>query len=433
MKTTTNGVWMTVALMAGPASATAGTLDRWHPRETAANHHISAFTFDSGDRVFVAVDESHPFESVEPPSALLTSTNGINWTRLITGTNHLLTGSIAHGNGFYFSVRYSQFALPGGELLQSTNGTDWTSGFPDAVVRSVQFVNGNRVLAGWVPDGIIICDFGFPCPDPVFNLWIAAREPAPLSIPLNPFFPEPPSLIRASVAQGNGRWVVIGWAAWGDPFTPSPRQLQLLTWSSSDGTHFVRGPSLSSGMATLPLQIPDSLRVNVVHGEGRFVVVNGTSRLFTSTDGANWEANTNVVPDAPRLNDVAFGNGQFVAVGDSGAVVSSTDGLHWNRHSSGTNVTLREVEYGNYTFVAIGGTNTVLQSDPIVSLRLNASATQLALSAPPQSHYRIEYATDVDSQEPWQMLTNLIVLEDPFTLITEPTPPRRFYRAVMTP
>ncbi len=97
---------------------------------------------------------------------------------------------------------------------------------------------------------------------------------------------------------------------------------------------------------------------------GLFVAVGSYGRLFTSTDGLEWDN-----PDSGTshlLCDVAYGKGTFVAVGKCGAITSSLDGARWTRQS--LDIAGKESEdftgigYGNDVFVVVGHNQTVLQS-----------------------------------------------------------------------
>ena len=436
----------------GASSGFAGALDHWHRRDAGASNYITAATYDPAAKVFVAVDGAGPFDYYGPPSALLTSSNGRDWSRQVVGTNNLLTDRIAHGNGQYRAVRYSQYAAPMGELLRSTDGVEWMVESLDfegdnPVVKAVEFLNGQWLVAGG-PSGQefnpIPCGepFGPPCPEPALKVFFSANgtswRTADLEVPPFGFggIQDGLGLISADFAYGNGAWVVLAWVYRGVIVDGAPESVALLSWRSTDGTNFVRGPVLVSTQAMLANAF-EPMRCSLVFGNGSFVAVAGGGSVYASANGLSWTTNSAA---GASVRDVAFGGGQFVAVGASGgftagAIVTSSDGVNWQERAVATTEFLRQVEYGCHSFVAIGGTNLVLQSDPVVMLSLaNSAGLQFTLSAPESSSCRIEFTSDFNSSEPWQVLTNFVVPADPFLW---PAPalaePRRFYRAVLQP
>ncbi len=443
------GVLAAATTMLGTDSALADGLDRWHRRDAGASNYISALTYNPGG-VFVAVDQNGPGDFSARPSALLTSKNGRTWERRQTGTNDLVTDRIAYGNGEYRAVRYSQYAFPGGEVLRSTNGVDWSvlnlDFFEEGlVVKSAEFVNGRWLMAGVPPGGGIIIEcgdpFGPPCPEQPLRVFGIGSGWIDLEVPtfgsggtLN--------LISADFAYGNGVWVVLAWLYRGEYFDAfGTKPVALFAWRSTDGTNFVRSPALLQSQANL-LNAAEPLRCSVVHGNGRFVAAAHVAGIYSSADGFSWT--TNFPTPAATLRDVAFGGGQFVAVGatggfSSGAMVTSADGVNWRHRDPGTPEFLRQVEYGSHTFLVTGGSfgesqpKLVLQSDPVLSLELRqGTEPQFTLSAPVISSCRIEFTSDLSGTAPWQVWTNIEVRADPLVFPAPVfTEPRRFFRAVM--
>ena len=375
--------------------------------KTCSGRNITALTYDSEAGRYIAVDEVFPninSQSAEP-SALLISTDGINWVRQVTGTNQLQTSSIASRAGQYFSAKYSTYSAPIGHLMLSSNGSDWT-GDPnsDVHVKSAEVVDGKVVLSGVVrsSDPFLCLDWlGNPCvQDPgTLAIWISGQDGVGLSVPPNGYYPNDMLyVVDADAARGNGTWVYLAWVYWANPFPTSPftasKPIRLLSWSSHDGVTFLPGPDLQ------PVQ-PYSLNppgffpeptpgTSVVFGEGQFVAVNGMDRALTSYDGIAWQSH--LIPVESGLQDIAYGAGQYVAVGTGGAIVTSSDGVHWTQRAAGgfEGTIFRDVEYGNYSFVATGfdasGANVVIQSGTIINLQLAMSpGPTLILNGPVQS------------------------------------------------
>lgn len=424
-------------------------LDQWHRRDAGASNYISALTYSPASG-FVAVDQNGPLAS-GAASALLISADGKTWERRPAGTNDLMTDRIAAGDGQFRTVWASQYAFPGGRVLQSSNGVHWSVLDLDffgegLVVKSVEYLNG-RWLAAGVPqsDGIIIeCGepFGPPCPEQQLRVFGLGSGWVDLEVPPFGLGGDGLNLISADFAYGDGVWVVLAWLYRGEYFDPAGfKSVALFAWSSNDGTNFVRSPALVQSNASL-LNAIEPFPCNVVHGNGRFVAVGNVAGIYSSANGQSWS--TNFPSPAATVRDVAFGGGHFVAVGGrsgtgAGAIVTSTDGVNWQHRDSGTPEFLRQVEYGNHTFLITGGNfeenlpKLVLQSDPLITLHLgNDTAPNFTLSAPVGSSCRIECVSDLNSGDPWQMWTRIVVTTDPLVF---PAParsePRRFFRAVM--
>lgn len=427
----------------GATSTQADGLDTWHRRYAYESNYISALTYRPGS--FVLVDQEAPGVFDQGSSALHTSVTGETWDRHPTGTNNLMTGCIAYGNGEYRAVRFSQYAFPAGTVLRSVNGVDWLpvdygNGEFSYVMKSTKFINGRWLALGAVAPGVDMCldPFGFPCPPESFLvLFGAGAGSVDLEVPQSWLGNEELNLVSADFAYGNGTWVVLAWVYTGDYFDPTRgHRVALFAWRSTDGTNFVRsGPLVQSPVSGL-VNAFEPLPCGVTHGHGRFVAVANNASIYSSADGLSWT--TNAVTPSARLRDVAFGAGQFVAVGatggfTAGAIVTSGDGLNWQHREPGTTEFLRQVEYGAHRFVVIGGTNVVLQSDTVISLGLSRGPEpQFTLSAPVWNPCRIEFTSDLNITDPWQVWTNIEVHTDPLVFPAPPlTEPRRFFRAVL--
>jgi hypothetical protein len=413
----------------------AAALDSWTRREPDVRHGFSALTWDADARRFLAVDEPVPSSGSPEPSTLLTSADGTLWTRLPTASRALATGNLAAGGGRMQAVSYSHYPVPLGEWLESTNGVDWQARSNlEAIPRSVDRENGQFIATGWARPDISICDPLFPCPDPELIAWFDGR-PVGVTIPRNAGVPDTTlTIARTDVAYGDGRWIVAAWVTWNNPFSPFGSPLTVLhSWTSTDGTNFLRSPALRSFYDFGPAS-QDKFRVRVQHGNGRFLLVSGEDRVRVSTDGLNWEAGPSI-GNGP-LVDLAFGGGRFVAVGAMGTALSSQNGLDWTTHSLGNGVTLRAIEYGAHRFVAFAGTNAVYQSAPIVTTRLQLAAAQgspqLEISAPTGTRCRVETTATPELPDSWQPAATLDVTSDPMVWTDpQPGPDRKFYRVAL--
>ena len=451
--------WVWVFLAGTLFSSVAAThpLDHWARRETGAQYKITALTYDSVLGQYVAVDGDY-FDSLTP-SALLTSPDGVNWVRQLTGTNQLVTSSIASRGGQYFSAKYSTYSAPLGYLMMSTNGNEWTGDLNTTVhVKTTEVVDDKIALSGVVGGGgrpeICLDWLEQPCvADPgTLAIWISGQNGIALSVPPFDYRPDDSLyLVDADFAKGNGTWVYMAWVYWANlfPTFPSPpvsqKPMRLLSWSSRDGVNFLPGPDLQTGpVFSGPSQVGFNLGVesapgtSVIFGDGQFVAVTGMDRVLTSYDGISWQFH--LIPIGSGLQDIAYGAGQYVAVGTGGAILTSSDGVNWTQRASGefAGTTFRDVEYGNHGFVATGfdatGANVVIQSGTIIHLQLAMSPEPtLILHGPAQSRVRIEATSNPGNPDSWASVDTVVMGTVPYQWVdSQPiNGSSRFYRAAL--
>lgn len=107
----------------------------------------------------------------------------------------------------------------------------------------------------------------------------------------------------------------------------------------------------------------------IAYGNGRFVVFTDTSnRIFTSTNGADWEMHLSPYPNFKTL---AFGNGVFLAAFDTYSsatrrIYSSPDGATWTFRLAGATSAMdfRTIQFGNGVY-AVLGSSVLLSTDLI--------------------------------------------------------------------
>lgn len=152
----------------------------------------------------------------------------------------------------------------------------------------------------------------------------------------------------ASVAYGNGKFVVVGWVNSGISY-------------SADGRSWIA------------VTAPQICYRSVTYGNGKFVavanaVMNDALNSFAaySTDGITWKESKLPAhnPYFNNWNSVAYGNGKFVAIAyssDQNYAAYSTDGINWKMTgfmSEVGTVAFRyavSVTYGNGKFVVVTG------------------------------------------------------------------------------
>jgi hypothetical protein len=257
---------------------------------------LYAVTYGNG--LFVAVGDR---------GAILTSPDGVNWTRQTSGTSDWLKG-VAYGNGLFVAVGGR------GAILTSPDGVTWTaqtSGTGNSL-SGVAYGDGTFVAVG--VGGTILTS-----PDGV--TWTQRASGT--------------SNWLEGVTYGDGLFVVVGL---GGAILTSP---DGVTWTAqTSGT--------GNGL------------LGVTYGDGLFVAVGWNGTILTSPDGVSWTQRTSGTRNS--LSGVTHGDGLFVAVGSGGAILTSPDGVTWTAQASGTSNPLLGVTYGNGRFVAVGYDGTILTS-----------------------------------------------------------------------
>ena len=98
---------------------------------------------------------------------------------------------------------------------------------------------------------------------------------------------------------------------------------------------------------------------NSVASSGTVYAAVGSNNIYTSSNGQNWVAASNFIPNT--LRSVTYATGKFVAVGSDGIILVSPDnGVTWNTVTSGTTNQLNGVVHDGTRFVAVGAASTVV-------------------------------------------------------------------------
>ena len=152
----------------------------------------------------------------------------------------------------------------------------------------------------------------------------------------------------------------------------------------------VDGSTLASDTASLLVSAVDPLDAwrirasvsagpnDLFYGNGRFVSVGDAGKVYSSSNGINW--NLRAAGTSRRLSGAGWGAGRFVVVGDSGTILTSADGFTWATNGVTPAVNLRQVAYGNGLFVAVGGGSGVFTSPEGLNWR-HAAAPAYSLNA----------------------------------------------------
>ena len=294
------------------------------------------------------------FHAVSSESGrIFSSTDGVNWTSLITPTSGMRR--IAFGAGRLVAVGTS------GGTLVSTDGTTWTPGIisSSAIALGINYLNGQFVAVG-TSGSIYTSADGLA--------WITRNSGGNSS-----------NLQNAT--YGNGRYVIVGQS--GTTGRALLTSTDGITWSETiagvgavgttlrgltagNGSLIAVGNSgtilqSANGTTWTPRSSNTSVQLNDVgFGAGRFVAVGASGAIATSTDGASWSVQT--APAVATLNGVRFDNDLWVITAAAGRIFISANGTTWNqRFSSGTSA-FNKSAYGNGRYVAIGAAGIIATS-----------------------------------------------------------------------
>ncbi len=308
-----------------------------------------------GNGLFVAVGSSATNEDYISAPTILTSPDGVTWTRrVVPMAADRLSGlhGVVYGNGTFVAVGYyytdDTFSILVPVALTSPDGVTWTRRTPpdrNQGLFGVGYGNGTFVAVG--------CDR-------TIRTWIY-EEPAIITSPDGVTWTSqtvPPQTGGeqlkgiSSVTYGSGLFVAAGYN-----YNAGNTKSVPTIFTSPNGVTWTQG--------TLPSQV-GTLR-SVTYGNGIFVTVGGDTYYgfeavaFSSPDGVTW-AQAVLPGHAGELSGVTYGNGIFVTVGHVNMgftapvpIFTSPDGVAWTRRTSASqNGSFSGITYGNDIFVVVG-------------------------------------------------------------------------------
>ena len=350
--------------------------------ETGATFNLYAVTYANG--TFVAGGYSSLYFVYTVNSAILTSPDGITWTRrTLPETNKHIDG-IAYGNGTFVAIASE------GAIYTSPDGITWATGtlpVSSVVFSAITYANGTFTAVGWQHDYNDTADPGisviFTSPDGF--TWTGRALPEGSE-----------SLNLQAVAYGNGTFTAVGsggiiltsskgvtWQkkAWsvsygwlasvtygksifvavGHDSTHTDILTPVILTSTKGATWQKKAPTVRSGSLSAVTCGKDTfVAVGVAHKKSYW---EDNTYILTSPDGVRWTERTSPVAGA-ALSAIAYGNGTFVAVGseynsttriDTPVILTSVDGITWTGRSSPfTKGEINGIAYGNGAFVAVG-------------------------------------------------------------------------------
>lgn len=314
---------------------------------------------------------------------ILTSPDGVTWTSRTSGVSTDLA-SVAFNDGTFVACGSS------GVILTSNDGIAWTrqnSGVI-GVLNYAASVKGTWVVVGDTAGVLTSTNLTTWTPaslggNTITSVFVAGSgdEGILLGRNGNVFTTDDPlswkrisrgtSEMRFAVIQAAGRFVAVGQTT--DTIT---RTTAAPVFVSTDGLSWTRAAAN-----------PDFTNLNdITYGQQRFVAVGDGSRVMTSTDGLTWARQPFAVNS--RLTTVTTGLNGFVAAGTDGFACSSADGITWRENQTGQTNTLRGSAYGNGRYVLVGDGGTVLHS-------ANGTAWTAASSVVTTALVTVEYFDNV--------------------------------------
>jgi hypothetical protein len=242
--------------------------------------------------------------------SVLTSTNGIDWTR------RLLPYSVSAINGVTFLN--GRFYLLSSPMLSSTNAVDWTQQSVPQAPSALAYGNGRYVMAC---AGIWVSSDGA-----TWALALPNKTPSDIAFGAGVFVA---TAVEVLWSQDGLSWVYASLVPHQDVhyYSVGFGEGVFLAASfsgvikSTNGNDWVPLPAIAMYSTW-----PDSSKPRVRFGLSTFAVCNGTN-VWTSRDSVNW---TRTVPDRYYRNDLAFSGSTCYTVGtspfhESNPLVTRTD------------------------------------------------------------------------------------------------------------
>ena len=274
-----------------------------------------------GNGKFVAVEGSESGE-------IAYSEDGINWTKVVTGSYSYWT-DVIFADGKFVAVGYNPMSLSEvstyatGTLcdacMYSTDGISWSpvDSLKDFGENWASIVYGDgKYIAFDITGGIAaVCES--------INDWTGVILPTTTSTPLYG-------------AYGNGKFVAVG-------------KYELMY--SSDGeswTYNHMGASCT----------------DIAFGNGKFVAVADDGYICWSNDGVSW--NPILENDEYAWSTVTYGDDGFIALTYNKNIIGhSKDGIIWEYKEVSTSNSWSDIAYGDGKYVAVVGYNEYLDSAPV--------------------------------------------------------------------
>lgn len=280
-------------------------------QHSGTTEHLTNIIFHNN--IFVAIGNG---------GTILTSPDGIVWTKQISNTIDSLRNIIYADNKFIITGYQDT-------ILTSSDGITWTKRMYEGegyLVNKIIFANNTFVF-------MKTNDEVHTTPD-LISSW-AMQNIGEINVYLS------------DLTYGNGKFVIIGDK--GTILTST----DAISWTQQD-----------SG-TTIELQ-------KIIFADNKFIILTKGGLILTSPDTIHWNKQTT---ESDNLFSITFGSGKFVATGSMGIILTSTDGITWTKQVSRTNYYLYKVVYANGQFITIGMRGTILTSPNGITWTKQASQT----------------------------------------------------------
>jgi hypothetical protein len=301
---------------------------------------------------------------------ILTSTDGISWTRRISGTTQTLR-QIVWNNGIFLSIGTS------GTIISSPDGITWTihsSGTHSDLYTLVW--GANKFVAAGAAGTLLISSDGVS--------WTKQSIPG-VKGNINSVAWNGNKFVAGTdtFVQGYGYAILsspdgINWT-----INYTDRSFRKIAWGANKffGISDFTYPIYSSTNGIDWSASSDSLMYNIrdfTWANNKFFAINLNGDIITSLDGNSWSiiGNTEM-----SIGGITWVGNQYAAVVFIGSIATSPDGQVWTNRTRGTTLMLRDVTYSNGVFVAVGQSGIILTSPDGISWTSQASGTNRWLSS----------------------------------------------------
>ena len=288
-----------LALLIGFIGAVLQAQETWQVRPSGVTNNLWSVTYAANQ--WVAVGEQ---------GTILTSPDGLGWTRRTSGFPARWLVSVSYGAGLWIAVG------EGGLILTSPDALAWTPRASGTAAR----LNGIAYGGG---------------------RWIAVAESGELitstdSVTWTKLSPSTDRL--RGLLYAYGQFVITG-----------DNGLMRTTIDTTDYAANV---------------LPGGFFVeSVAYGRRAFVAVGEDGYAVTSVDAVTWTSLASGT--AAYLRGITFFNGQFIAVGTGGAILTTpAAGTAWTPRPSGTSGLLTAITASDAAVVAVGFDGLIVRSAP---------------------------------------------------------------------
>jgi hypothetical protein len=318
-------------------------------------------------------------------SAILTSTDAINWTETLSFTGPLPTT--------LYSVTYVSIpTFTGFIAVGAGQRYDYSTGFTEIVDCNVVYTSTNGVQ--WSP----VQYFSYN------GLYYGTSN----------------GTCIVAVGQNGIIYTSTNGTNWN-----GITETNVL---SANGTNNVLNVGNTSGLTTnAPIRFSQSFN-NIVAGTTYYVntIVSNTQIKISATNGGgvltlNSEnpvglCTLNIYPTYGNLTNVNYINSTLVALGSDGVLVTSTDNAAttWTTHTTGTTENLKGSVYHSGTYTIVGDNNTILQSTNLSTWTDGANFTT------PDTIYNVQGSPFLDGYGPEELVAG--VVRDNLTMLITTRP-----------